>query len=258
MITFSGRTPELLTLLPHISPTNPLIVMTSHAVPATCPLTATRPNSILLPAPIHESEKISFGLSAPTSSTTVALALGDSLALAIAEKMHTLPGRSPAEVFQSHHPGGAIGAAAADLPIPRISNLASRVDHIPIAVPTDRLGLRNLDILRTAVRSPGGWVRTSAEHVIAPRRVQRLQDLDRLVSESADKSMIVEKADWISVLGECPIEEARQWIAKMRAEPRGRSFLKQGTILGIVDQNNEVSGVVEIEDVVGDIDWDAI
>lgn len=66
---------------------------------------------ILLPAPIHEDEDASFGVCAPTTSTTVALALGDALALATARRLHTQPGKGPAEVFKSFHPGGAIGAA---------------------------------------------------------------------------------------------------------------------------------------------------
>lgn len=69
--------------------------------------------AISLPAPIHEDEESSFGLSAPTSSTTVALALGDALALATAQRLHNSPDRGPAEVFKSFHPGGAIGAATA-------------------------------------------------------------------------------------------------------------------------------------------------
>jgi len=69
--------------------------------------------AISLPAPIHEDEESSFGLSAPTSSTTVALALGDALALATAQRLHNAPERGPAEVFKSFHPGGAIGAATA-------------------------------------------------------------------------------------------------------------------------------------------------
>lgn len=68
---------------------------------------------VLLPAPIHEDEEASLGVSAPTSSTTVAICLGDALAIAVARKLHTAPGKGPADVFRSFHPGGAIGAAAA-------------------------------------------------------------------------------------------------------------------------------------------------
>ncbi|PCG98071.1 Sugar isomerase (SIS) [Penicillium occitanis (nom. inval.)] len=115
LISFSGRTAELLLMLPHIPPTVPLIAITAHTHPSTCPLLSfNSPDmTILLPAPLHIDEESSFGLSAPTSSTTVALALGDALALATAQKLHNAPGQGPAEVFKGYHPGGAIGAAAA-------------------------------------------------------------------------------------------------------------------------------------------------
>jgi D-arabinose 5-phosphate isomerase GutQ len=62
---------------------------------------------IVLPAPIHESEESTFGVSAPTTSTTVAMAVCDMLALTVAERIH---GGSAAKVFARNHPGGAIGA----------------------------------------------------------------------------------------------------------------------------------------------------
>lgn len=80
--------------------------MTSHLKPEACLLLAGREDGILLPAPIHQSEHKSFGVSAPTTSTTVALAIGDMLALTVADKIHA--GKS-GEVFQRNHPGGAIG-----------------------------------------------------------------------------------------------------------------------------------------------------
>ncbi|OKL61189.1 hypothetical protein UA08_03408 [Talaromyces atroroseus] len=115
LISFSGRTPELLLMLPHIPQTVPVIAITSHAHPSTCPLLSfNSPDmTILLPAPLHIDEETSFGLAAPTSSTTVALALGDALALATAQSLHTLPGQGPSEIFKGYHPGGAIGAAVA-------------------------------------------------------------------------------------------------------------------------------------------------
>lgn len=158
LITFSGRTPELLALLPHLDPSLPLILLTAHTRPDTCELlqlAARRRNSqssrnrnrnrnrgadhhdgvILLPAPIHEPESVSFGVSAPTSSTTAALAVGDALAIVAARELHgqttttttTATSRSGgggtsaaaaaaagvAAVFATNHPGGAIGGAAA-------------------------------------------------------------------------------------------------------------------------------------------------
>ncbi|CAD6578922.1 MAG: hypothetical protein ASARMPREDX12_009019 [Alectoria sarmentosa] len=107
IITFSGRTPELLNLLPYLPPEMALIAVTSHMGPSRCPLFESRsPHlSILLPAPIPISEVESFGVAAPTTSTTVSLALTDALAMAVARRLHL----DPSAVFQGYHPGGAIG-----------------------------------------------------------------------------------------------------------------------------------------------------
>ncbi|KAJ9300158.1 hypothetical protein DTO271G3_2275 [Paecilomyces variotii] len=145
LISFSGKTPELLLLLPHIPSTVPVIAMTSHMDPSICPLLSfQRPEmGILLPAPIHEDEESSFGVCAPTSSTTVALALGDALAIATARKLHPLPGKGPAEVFKSFHPGGAIGAALSP-PTP-ISMPTSAPSSSPTSVPSDYLLAKSLE-----------------------------------------------------------------------------------------------------------------
>jgi D-arabinose 5-phosphate isomerase GutQ len=106
-ISYSGKTPELLSVLHHVPPSTPVLAMTSHKHPADCLLLRDRPNGILLPAPIHELEEVSFGVCAPTTSTTVAIAVGDMLALTAAEALHQDDTR---HVFRKNHPGGAIGA----------------------------------------------------------------------------------------------------------------------------------------------------
>ncbi len=258
MISYSGSTGELLTLLPHISDNIPLIAMTAHIHPFSCPLLVNRGNSLLLPAPIHESEKTSFSISAPTTSTTAALALGDALALAVAQKIHTAMGKSSAEVFQLNHPGGAIGAAAAATPVPKppvpvsMSDIATPVEDVPFAIQKHgTLSITGIDVLQAAVRSPRGWVRISPIHIMAPRRIQQLEDMAEEINHLHPAA--IEKQDWISVLGSCPVDEAKQWILNMRKQGRGRTFLRKGTVLGIVDEKNEVSAVAEIEDVVGEL-----
>ena len=108
-ISYSGKTPELLTLLPHIEESMHTLLLTSHINTDTCEFTRRRPGTIMLPTPIPESESASFGVPAPTTSTTVALALGDALALTAAHEMQ----HNVAAVFAKNHPGGAIGAPAA-------------------------------------------------------------------------------------------------------------------------------------------------
>ncbi|KAJ5164378.1 Sugar isomerase (SIS) [Penicillium coprophilum] len=159
LISFSGRSPELLSLLPHLPATVPVIALTSHTHPATCPLLALHGPAgmgILLPAPIHEDEECSFGVSAPTSSTTVALSLGDALAIATARKLHTATGKSPAEVFRGFHPGGAIGAAAAA--------------ETPLTTPSSGMSTRTFDSPTSSVSLP--WEDITNAPVIPPFNLQ--------------------------------------------------------------------------------------
>jgi D-arabinose 5-phosphate isomerase GutQ len=122
ILTSSGRTPELILLLQHIPLTIPLIVLTSCSVRSTCEIVQLRPSSILLPAPVHEPEKVSFGLPVPTTSTIALLAVGDGLALATADLLYTPSTRSPAEVFQRNHPGGA------KPPVPMMPDLPTKIE----------------------------------------------------------------------------------------------------------------------------------
>jgi D-arabinose 5-phosphate isomerase GutQ len=109
-VSFSGKTAELRTVKQHIPQHTVVIAMTAHQDAAACPLLVDRANAILLPAPIPESENSTFGLAAPTTSTTVAMAVGDMLALTVADILHQ--GES-ATFFMKHHPGGTIGEASA-------------------------------------------------------------------------------------------------------------------------------------------------
>ncbi|KAH8170493.1 SIS domain-containing protein [Sarocladium implicatum] len=108
-ITYSGRTPELLSLLPHLDPDLPTILLTSHLTRETCAFLSER-HAVLLPAPVREEEKevTAFGVAAPMTSTTVALAVGDALAMAAARRVHGGE-EGVKRVFERNHPGGAIG-----------------------------------------------------------------------------------------------------------------------------------------------------
>jgi D-arabinose 5-phosphate isomerase GutQ len=109
-ISYSGKTGELLALLPHIPTHTPILAITSHKRASDCPLLQTHPNITLLPAPIHELEEVSFGVCAPSTSTTVTIAVGDMLALTVAEALYEREEEGVKDVFRRNHPGGAIGA----------------------------------------------------------------------------------------------------------------------------------------------------
>lgn len=105
-VSYSGKTPELLNLLPHVLESTITIAISSQMRSSDCPLLAERRQGILLPAPIPVAEETTFGVSAPTTSTTVALAVTDMLALSVADEVHA---EDKQLVFKRNHPGGAIG-----------------------------------------------------------------------------------------------------------------------------------------------------
>lgn len=214
--------------------------------PSLCPLLCDgRANSILLPAPVHEHEEISFGLSAPTTSTTVALALCDALALAIARRIHTAPGRGPADVFKEFHPGGAIGAALSSsnstTPVSMstsddlrnnqtesfsatpptesryITDISTPLSAIPLA-PSDR-DVRILDVLRLAIQFPAAksWVLPSPTEIIPPRSVFALSeesDVHAEISSLSNQNLIFDKKLWFSVTASMTVREVQEAISK--------------------------------------------
>ncbi|KAL1999734.1 hypothetical protein VTN02DRAFT_4084 [Thermoascus thermophilus] len=288
LISFSGRTPELQLFLPHVPPTVPIIAITAHMHPSTCPLLSYQSPDmgILLPAPIHEDEDTSFGVCAPTTSTTVALALGDALALATAKRLHTQPGKGPAEVFKSFHPGGAIGAAFsvstptsmstslsttsfASLPpdylqaktvrqkTPEtepsgqlITEIATPLRHIPTVTSTTQVRL--LDILLAAIQNPNAnsWVKLSDEEIIPPHRlrsISRGSRVDVRVSDLPDPIGVGQK-DWLRVSASSTVEDVRQWLSDYRRAGC------EVSVVCVVDDTapDEFLAVVEAEDVCGD------
>lgn len=60
---------------------------------------------------------MSFGVCAPTTSTTVTIAVGDMLALTVAEAMYEREEEGVKDVFRRNHPGGSIGVKARKLDI---------------------------------------------------------------------------------------------------------------------------------------------
>ena len=193
--------------------------MTAHSSPDTCPLYTSHPNFILLPTPIHEKEAITFGVSAPTTSTTVTMALGDALALAIAEHMHTIQGRRTEDVFRSFHPGGAIGMQNRK----RLIDLAYSYDEMPvvdedfdITPPILRLSkatskVKVVDCILKALHSPNGWLRLSDGSVVTPRRLKNVQKLDMKLSVE-QAGIAVPRCKWIPFDGKTMVQEAKAWV----------------------------------------------
>lgn len=243
LVTFSGRTPELLSLVPHLNPALPLLLITSHTNPSTCAISDQRPDAILLPAPIHESETDSFGVSAPTTSTTVALAIGDALAIAVSEEMYP----NVSEVFIRNHPGGAIGQAALPPPKPKrkISDLTIPLSDIPFLCEGWGSPLA-MHVIISGYQSPSGWVRYSDGSVVPPRRIRRLEPGDMEKVATKVRGLVVSSHEWISVPADITVKEAIAFLksAKAAAIPGVSTYDDDAVITTTVD--GTVTAVVEV------------
>jgi arabinose-5-phosphate isomerase len=119
----SGNTPELGDIIAYTRRFGiPLISICSRAHSI---LADAADISLLLPA---VAEACPLGL-APTTSTTMTLALGDALAIALLERR----GFSP-EDFQVFHPGGALGKK-----LVRVSDIMHGPDELPLCPPDMRM-----------------------------------------------------------------------------------------------------------------------
>ncbi|KAK3325908.1 hypothetical protein B0H66DRAFT_143034 [Apodospora peruviana] len=257
LITFSGKTPELLTLLPHLDKSLPLILLTSHTRPETCELIRHRPDTILLPAPIHEAETKSFGVSAPTTSTTVALTVGDALAIVASQEMHP----SVASIFAKNHPGGAIGAALRR-PQEDVRHVAVSLAEIAY-LDSGRAGIiTGADVLRAGYASPSGWVRMRrGSGVVSPSRIRRLSSAD--LSRRVDTELgwlVTKKADFVSIAADTTVRKAADFIravllAAAQANAAGTAVVALGaddearcsedSIIAVMEKG-ECIGVLEV------------
>lgn len=122
-ISNSGETPELENLLTYARRfAIPLVAIVGRA-PST--LADAADVALVLPA---AAEACPLGL-APTTSTTMALALGDALAVVLLERRGFT-----AEQFSVFHPGGKLGRK-----LLRVRDLMHSGDELPLAAPATRM-----------------------------------------------------------------------------------------------------------------------
>ena len=119
-ISNSGETPEVVILLPHLSRLGvPLIAMTGNP-----DSTLARAAAVNLDISVPE-EACPLNL-APTASTTVSLAMGDALAVAVLEARGFT-----AQDFARSHPGGALGRRL----LLHVEDVMRRGDDVPRVAP---------------------------------------------------------------------------------------------------------------------------
>lgn len=234
LITFSGSTPELLALLPHLPPL-PLLVMTRHTNSSTCEIVKRRPDAILLPAPIHISETDSHGVNAPTTSTTICLALCDALAIVLANHLH----KDVGAVFRQFHPGGAIGSATRSSK--QLSDLAVPFSEI---CEVDHNSASGAHILVAAYRSKSRWVR-QGDLLMSPKRIEQIQT-DYLDEPAACiQGLMVSRKCWVELPDTMDIPQAKEWISSK--QHTGKRRYGDDGIIAIMD-DDEVMGVLQIGD----------
>lgn len=235
-ITFSGRTPELLALLPHLDPALPALVLTAHTRADNCELARQRPDLILLPAPVPRAEAATFGVAAPTTSTTVALAVGDALALVAARELHAAAVPS---VFARNHPGGAIGAAFARPQ--HVRDLAVPLSGIPVLPGAGAAPLLGADVLKAGYDSTTGWVRVD-DRVVSPGRLRRLDTRDLVEPITRLPALGARQEECVTIAADTRIAQAAAWVRDMISSPaEGHDAL---SILVVTDKD-DVIGVLE-------------
>lgn len=105
LITSSGTTPELLTLLQHVPDGIRLACLTGSPQSQIARMCH---GVLVATVPPEASEVAVYGLAAPTVSTTACLAVGDALCITLAEMLECDAKQRTAN-FGRFHPGGAIG-----------------------------------------------------------------------------------------------------------------------------------------------------
>ncbi|KAI3396906.1 hypothetical protein diail_11519 [Diaporthe ilicicola] len=243
LITFSGKTPELSLLMPHLDARLPLVVLTGKTLDAPVVLEREKQASgatILLPAPIHESETVSFGVSAPTTSTTMALAVGDALALTCARELNP----NVAATFGTNHPGGAIGATYK-------KPQAVRDVMVPLADITCLSGSRvqvGGDVLKAAYVCKTGWLRVGEDAVVSPSRIRRMSSAELAMDVAQMPWLAVPRAAFISLGAGTQLKDAGEWLRANMQKPRDlvedEDVCTPESIVAVLDKG-EIVGVME-------------
>lgn len=145
--TASGNTPELIQLLPHISPSIPIVLLTCSKE-SKLALQPQVKSLLYAELPDHLKESTIHGIPAPTVSATLSLALADAVALALAEMIEEDHIKRK-KVFSMKHPGGSIGLDLSHLNdnYTRMDSSASQ-SSVPLRSLSSYTSMLSLDQLR--------------------------------------------------------------------------------------------------------------
>lgn len=233
-LSASGETEEILRLLATLKRLQvPLIAMTCDEMPAGEGTHATPISTLAAAAEVAldcsvAKEACSLGL-APTASTTTMLALGDALAMTLAEKRGFRE-----EDFANLHPGGKLGKRLA-----RVKSLMHTGDTVPQVTPQTKMP----DVIYEMSRKKLG--------------VTTVVDGDKLVGVISDGDLrrLLEKRgkDALDLTaGECMTKTPKTISAhEFAAAALATMEEKKITSLAVVDATGKLEGIVHLHDLWG-------
>lgn len=233
-LSASGETEEILRLLATLKRLQvPLIAMTCDETAAGRGARATQASTLTAAADVAldcsvAKEACSLGL-APTASTTTMLALGDALAMALAEKRGFKE-----EDFANLHPGGKLGKRLA-----RVESLMHTGDAVPRVTPQTRMP----DVIYEMSRKKLG--------------VTTVVDGEKLVGVISDGDLrrLLEKRgkDALDLTaGDCMTQKPKTISGReFAAAALATMEEKKITSLAVVDGRGRLEGIVHLHDLWG-------
>ena len=197
LLSASGETAELLALLPTAQRLDLKLLALCCAPASTLARTAT------LTLDLSISEEACPHNLAPTTSTTVMLALGDALALTLSQRRGFAP-----EHFADLHPGGNLG-----LKLTRVRDLLHTGDAIPTVAPITLMP----DVIYEMSRKKLGLTTVINDH----NHLQGIisdGDLRRMLERAGANSLALTAAD---IMNATPITIPVQHLRLCRPRPHG-------------------------------------
>lgn len=196
--TASGNTPELIQLLPHISPNIPIVLLTCSKESKL----ARHPQiTSLLYAdlPEHLKETVIHGIPAPTVSAMLSLVLADAVALALGEMVEN-DHMKRKKTFSMKHPGGSIGSDLSHLNdnfTRSHSSSSSQSDSLPLY--GSYSSLLSLDQLRECFRTTSESSTAAGSVIDEPQTLKADYEFSSAVMNANEKSTYrVNKSDFLN------------------------------------------------------------
>jgi len=217
VLSNSGETPELADVIAHTRRFG--IAMIGVASNANSTLLKQSDVAIVLPA---AKEACGTGV-VPTTSTTMTLALGDALAVALMEHRAFTP-----ENFREFHPGGKLGARLA-----KVGDLMHREDALPLVAAHTSMG----DVLLT-ISQKGFGVAAVVDRVLKLEGIITDGDLRRHMDGLLDLTAGDVQTTGPTTIGAGALAE----------EALGIMNTKKITCLFVTDDEKRVTGLLHIHD----------